>query len=48
MRERIEFRAEPDEKRDYERSAQLEGLDMAEWIRRVLNAAAKRSLKQKD
>ena len=44
MSERIEFRAKPDEKHNYEQSAQLDGVEVAEWIRRTLNAAAKRRL----
>ena len=41
---RLEIRVTAAEKDEYELAAQVHGLERSEWIRAVLNAAAKRAL----
>jgi uncharacterized protein (DUF1778 family) len=45
--ERIEFRAEPEEREAYEAAAKAAGLERSEWVRDRLNAAARRESKKK-
>jgi uncharacterized protein (DUF1778 family) len=47
MAGRLEIRIDPAEKAAYDAAAHTAGLDRSDWIRFVLNAAAKRALKDK-
>lgn len=41
---RIYLRADETEKRSYEKAAEIDGLDLSEWVRARLNAAASREI----
>jgi uncharacterized protein (DUF1778 family) len=47
MAGRLEIRVDPTEKDAYDRAARAAGVDRSDWIRAVLNAAAKRILARK-
>lgn len=47
MGERLEIRLAAGEKDAYDAAARATGLDRSDWIRAVLNAAAKRTLRNK-
>jgi hypothetical protein len=47
MGERLEIRLEAGEKDAYDRAAQAADMGRSDWIRAVLNAAAKRALRAK-
>ena len=47
MTGRLEIRLEPGEKEAYDEAAERAGLDRSEWVRTILNAAAKRSSRRK-
>lgn len=47
MAERLEIRVDASEKAAYQAAAQTVGLERSEWIRLILNAAAKRALSGK-
>lgn len=42
--ERLEFRLAPEDKRDMERAAALEGVKLGEFVRRVARQAARESI----
>jgi uncharacterized protein (DUF1778 family) len=43
---RMIVRTTPGERAAYDQAADVAGLDLSEWIRAILNAAAKRALKK--
>jgi antitoxin component of RelBE/YafQ-DinJ toxin-antitoxin module len=47
MGERLEIRIDAAEKAAYDQAATAAGMDRSEWIRAILNAAAKRGLQSK-
>jgi uncharacterized protein (DUF1778 family) len=47
MADRLEIRLDAAEKDAYERAAATQGMDRSDWIRLILNAAAKRALRNK-
>jgi uncharacterized protein (DUF1778 family) len=47
MTDRLEIRLEPGEKIVYEQAATIAGMDRSDWIRSILNEAAKRRLQKK-
>ena len=47
MIDRLEIRIEAAEKAAYDEAARSAGMDRSDWIRHVLNAAAKRGLKKR-
>jgi uncharacterized protein (DUF1778 family) len=47
MAGRLEIRVDPAEKAAYDRAADAAGMDRSDWIRFVLNAAAKKALKDR-
>jgi uncharacterized protein (DUF1778 family) len=47
MTERLEIRLEKGEKEAYEQAARIAGMDRSEWMRAILNDAAKRRLPKK-
>jgi uncharacterized protein (DUF1778 family) len=47
MAGRLEIRVDPAEKAAYDRAADAAGMDRSDWIRLILNAAAKKALRGK-
>lgn len=47
MGERLEIRLEADEKAAYDAAATAAGMERSDWMRSVLNAAARRSQKKR-
>ncbi len=45
MDERLEIRLEAGEKSAYDRAAKAAGMERSDWIRAILNGAAKRALR---
>jgi len=45
LAERLELRVTPAEKAAYDQAADVTGTERSDWIRHVLNAAAKKALK---
>lgn len=45
LSERIMLRLTPSERAAYDQAAESSGLDLSEWIRDILNGAAKKGLK---
>lgn len=43
---RLEIRVDPEEKRAYDEAAKLSGLQRSDWVRQILNRAAKRILRK--
>jgi hypothetical protein len=47
LTDRLEIRLEPGEKAVYDRAADAAGMERSDWIRAVLNDAAKKALSRK-